>query len=181
MENISEEYSNDDDYGAEIDKEIATELGLDQYVDELQVEEMSDEECRKLTVDQVIEFKNNQILSLRRYIRSLEAEKRDLTENYKRTTDSLIEKIKTLEFKSKGVRPETARIASELKTKGTGLKTEEIKRCTQCTQLIESEDFLEHSLSCLRHTKKCLKCNASVKDEEMYKHLREALNEEVRH
>ena len=71
----------------------------------------------KLEKQEIIDFKNYQIQKLKAYINSLETEKEDLIENYRNTTNNLLDRIKDLETKSTGKRPETAFIVDKMISK----------------------------------------------------------------
>ena len=86
----------------DIENSIVNELEkncMNIYIDKLEIKnEYTDEELiNKKTKKEIVEYKNDQILKLKAYISSLEQEKDDLIENFRETTNLLIEKIKDLE------------------------------------------------------------------------------------
>jgi hypothetical protein len=113
---FSEDLENDDEYEKTLERDIETNCDLTVYVNKLEIEEKSDFELLKLDKEEIIDFKNYQIQKLKAYIFSLEKEKEDLIENFKNTTNVLIDKIKEQEFRDSGIRPETPFIAKKLKT-----------------------------------------------------------------
>jgi hypothetical protein len=88
----------EEEYEKMLEKDIESQCV---YVDKLEiVNEFTDEELRSTkSVDEVIEYKNAQIIKLKAYIASLEQEKQDLINNYKKTTDQLLDKVKEYEYK----------------------------------------------------------------------------------
>ena len=64
---------------------------------------------------EIWEHQNYHISKLKAYIISLEKEKDELIENFKNTTDILLDTIKQKEFESHGIRPITAQIVDEMK------------------------------------------------------------------
>lgn len=113
---FTEDLENDDEYERTLEKDIENNCELGIYVNKLEIEERSDNDLIKLEKQDVIDFKNYQIQKLKAYIFSLEKEKEDLIENFKNTTNVLLERIKELEFKDSGFRPETPFIAKKLKS-----------------------------------------------------------------
>ena len=114
--NYNDENMNDD-YERILEKDIENNCDLNVYVDKLEFEEKKDEDLIKMEKQEIIDFKNYQIQKLKAYIISLEKEKEDLIENYKNTTNSLLDRIKDLESKNIGARPETAFILDKMNTK----------------------------------------------------------------
>ncbi len=84
------------------------------YVDKLEIKEIPDKELLLLDKQEIIDHKNYQIQKLKAYIVSLEKEKEDLINNYKETTNFLLEKIKQDEFNEIGIRPQTAQIVDNI-------------------------------------------------------------------
>jgi hypothetical protein len=113
---LSEDLEVDDEYEKTLERDIETNCDLSVYVNKLELEEKSDSELLLLSKEEIVDFKNYQIQKLKAYIFSLEKEKEDLIENFKNTTNVLIDKIKEQEFRDCGVRPETPFIAKKLKT-----------------------------------------------------------------
>ena len=73
-------------------------------------EDLSDTELFSMSKENIIQYKNYQILKLKTIIKNLKQEKEVLIQNYKQTTDNLLKHIKELEFKGTGERPVTAKI-----------------------------------------------------------------------
>lgn len=84
------------------------------YVDKLEIKEIPDKDLILLDKQEIIDHKNYQIQKLKAYIISLEKEKEDLINNFKETTNFLLEKIKQDEFNEFGVRPQTAQIVDNI-------------------------------------------------------------------
>lgn len=112
----SEENMNDE-YEKVLERDIENNCDLNVYVDKLEIEEKKDEEIITLDKQDIIDFKNYQIQKLKAYIASLEKEKEDLIENYRNTTNTLLDRIKDLESKNIGARPETAFIIDKMQGK----------------------------------------------------------------
>jgi hypothetical protein len=94
---------------------------------------------------EIIDFKNYQIQKLKAYIASLEKEKEDLIENYRNTTNTLLDRIKDLESKSYGERPETAYILNNI---NNGKKKERAKKGSgNKVQVLDFDKQLEYELS----------------------------------
>ena len=112
------EDSLDDEYEKILDKDIETNCGLNIYIDKLDdIEEISKDTLLNMEKKDIIDYKNLQIQKLKAYIFSLEREKEDIIENFKNTTNILLEKIKQKEYEDYGVRPETAKIVEKIKNK----------------------------------------------------------------
>lgn len=110
------EDSLDDEYEKILDKDIETNCGLNIYVDKLEdIEEIDEEKLITMEKKEILDFKNFQIQKLKAYILSLEREKEDIIENFKNTTNILLEKIKQKEFEDIGIRPQTAKIVENIK------------------------------------------------------------------
>ena len=127
MDELNDEFkynnedSLDDEYEKILDKDIETNCGLNVYVDKLDdIEEMSEVDLLKLDKKDIIDYKDKQIQKLKAYIQSLEREKEDIIENFKNTTNILLEKIKQKEFEDYGIRPETAKIVENIKDRNKG-------------------------------------------------------------
>lgn len=103
-----------DDYEKVLEMDIENNCDLNIYVDKLEIEEKKDEDLIILDKQEIIDFKNYQIHKLKAYINSLEKEKEDLIENYRNTTNSLLDRIKDLETRNTGARPETAFIVDKM-------------------------------------------------------------------
>jgi DNA-directed RNA polymerase subunit RPC12/RpoP len=202
-----EEDQIDDEYEKELERDI--EQNCDQlqvYIDKLEIEEKSDAELIQLDKYQIIDFKNYQITKLKAYIFSLEKEKEDLIENFKTTTNVLLEKIKDLEQTSYGKRPDTAIIMDKInkgKNENNKAKTESIKkevnimnfetgqsetitegsgkeRCVNCKKFFpEGEAFIRHTLECLRNRIKCKSCGEMILASDKKTHIVEWRSIEV--
>jgi hypothetical protein len=108
--------SSEDEYEKILDKDIEENLGLNIYVDKLEeINELTEDKIEKMEKKEIWEHQNYHISKLKAYIVSLEKEKDDLIENFKNTTDILLDTIKQKEFESHGIRPITAQIVNEMK------------------------------------------------------------------
>ena len=114
---FKEENEAEDDFEKTLEKEIEKNCEFNVYVDKLEIEEKSEDDLQNLEKHDIINFKNYQIQKLKAYIYSLEKEKEDLIENFKNTTNVLLEKIKELEYNQTGIRPQTPFIANKLNKK----------------------------------------------------------------
>lgn len=115
IDDDDEEEESQDSYEKRLDKEIEDSCNFKEYIDKLEVEEINDDELMKKEKSEIVEVKNNQIKKYKAYIGSLEKEKQDLIDNFKETTSILLEKIKELEEKNYGERPQTAVIMDGIK------------------------------------------------------------------
>ena len=125
MKNINFiENEEEDDFAKKLEEDLEKESNI--YINNFELKsEKSDEELMKMSKEEIITYKNIQISQLRSYINSLEKEKEDLINNFKITTDTLIEKIKQIEFNCQGIRPQTAHIIKDInenKKKNSKLK-----------------------------------------------------------
>jgi hypothetical protein len=119
--NIS--YNFDDEIDDEYDKELERDIesNCDQfkiYVDKLEMEEKNDDELIQMEKTQIIDFKNYQLNKFKAYIISLEKEKEeeeDLIDNFRNSTNILLERIKDLEQGMYGTRPQTPNIMAQIK------------------------------------------------------------------
>jgi hypothetical protein len=186
----------EDEFEKALEKEIEKNCEFNVYVDKLEIEDKSDTELELMEKTDIINFKNYQISKLKAYIYSLEKEKEDLIENFKNTTNVLLEKIKENEFSQTGVRPQTPHIAKKIK-KEKMMKLEEMKkaenrlevegddlasnkkRCVNCKNEFIQEEFLQHSLECLRNNIKCKKCGELIEERNKKDHLLEWRSVEV--
>ena len=105
-DNLNDEKENDE----KLTKELNEQCDLNIYVNHLELEEKSDEDLLNMSKEEIIQYKNYQILKMKAYIASLEKEKQDLIKNYSITSDTLLDKIKDLEYQKTGFRPETPKI-----------------------------------------------------------------------
>ena len=114
MKNINFiENEEEDDFAKQLEQDLEKESNI--YINNFELKsEKSDEELMLMTKEEIITYKNIQISQLRSYINSLEKEKEDLINNFKITTDTLIEKIKQIEFNNQGIRPQTAHIIKDI-------------------------------------------------------------------
>ena len=85
-------------------KQLEEQCDMSIYVNHLELDEKNDEDLLNLTKEEIINYKNYQILKLKAYIASLEKEKEDLINNYNITSETLLEKIKQLEYQKTGAR-----------------------------------------------------------------------------
>ena len=100
MPTTEDESPNDLEYENHLIKDIESSCNFNVYIDKLEIkDEFTDEELiSKKTKEEIVKYKNEQIDKLKAYITSLEQEKEDLIDNFKDTTNLLLEKIKDLEF-----------------------------------------------------------------------------------
>ena len=113
-----------------------------------------------MSKENIIQYKNYQILKLKTVIKTLRQEKESLIDNYKQTTDNLLKHIKELEFRGTGERPMTAKIvikivsssSSSSSSSSTSISASDMKnkvveneRCPNCVKIIKN-NFMEYSL-----------------------------------
>lgn len=187
------DFNNDnqeEEYQKILEKEIEAQCGI-VYKDKPETKkEITDEELLQKTKEEIIQYKNSQIMELKSYIASLEQEKDDLIDNFKDTTNLLLEKIKDLEANKTGFRPETPMITKNLRKKTGGVtpndfssistnnsiqpqKKEKIQHCPNCGQYFPDSEFLNHSLQCLRKVFHCKACGSLVDESKKSQHLKE--------
>ena len=201
MKNINFiENEEEDDFAKQLEQDLEKESNV--YINKFEIKiEKSDEELMNMTKEEIITYKNIQISQLKSYINSLEKEKEDLINNFKITTDTLLEKIKQIEYNNMGVRPQTAHIIKDIKeNKKRKTKTKkdkndlfeeddedfdknivnmddinnpknEFQRCPNCTKEFPISEYIEHSLQCLRKIFRCQKCNKMMPITEKETHL----------
>ena len=196
MKNINFIENEEDDFAKKLEEDLEKESNI--YINNFELKpEKTDEELMLMTKEEIITYKNIQISQLRSYINSLEKEKEDLINNFKITTDTLIEKIKQIEFNNQGIRPQTAHIIKDIndnKKKNIKIKndlfdeeendygfnknidniinpTNEFQRCPNCTKEFPISEYIEHSLQCLRKIYRCQKCNKIMPLSEKETHL----------
>jgi len=88
----------DDDYEKLLEKDIESSCNFSVYVNKLELnEDLTDEQLLSKSKEEIIKYKNDNILKLKAYIASLEQEKEDLIDNFKETTSLLLEKLKDYE------------------------------------------------------------------------------------
>ena len=192
------ENKEEDDFAKELEKDLENESNI--YINNFKYEqEKSDDELMLMTKEEIITYKNIQISQLKSYINSLEKEKEDLINNFKITTDTLIEKIKQIEFKTQGIRPQTAYIIKDINNNkksnskinynkkdlfdddedninnnignNTNNNNNQMQRCPNCTGEFPISEYIEHSLQCLRKIYRCQKCNKMMPINEKETHL----------
>ena len=171
----------DVEYEKILEKEIESNCTFNKYVNKLNLRnDFTDEELLTKKGEEIISYKNEQITKLKAYIASLEQEKEDLINNYKDTTNALLDKIKNLELQlnsNKNIiieRPQTAMIARDLQVKENNeINGDQIiyQRCPNCQKEFPKNEFIIHSLSCLRHSYKCKKCGELINDEILNEHI----------
>jgi hypothetical protein len=197
-----------DDYAKELERDLESNCDCANYINKLQVKEIPDEELLTMDKKEIINLKNYQIEQLKAYIDSLEREKQDLIENFKDTTNILIDRIKDLEFNDRGFRPDTPMITKDLKNKGkvkiNGIKgnnwgnqkeinsnissvstnkeivaniitqiEEKKERCPNCQKEFNEDEFMAHSLDCLRNKIRCKKCGEMINEKLKKEHILE--------
>ena len=189
--NVIESNEDEDDFAKKLEKELENESNT--YINNYEFkQEKSDDELMNMSKEEILTYKNIQISQLKSYINCLEKEKEALINNFKITTDSLIEKIKQVEFKNQGIRPQTACIIKDIndnqkkKIKNNYKKkdiinknddeenniiNEEIQKCPNCTKEFAISEYIEHSLQCLRKIYRCQKCNKMMPVNEKETHL----------
>ena len=188
--NINENNKEEDDFAKQLEKDLENESNI--YINKIEFnQEKSDEELMNMSKEEIITYKNIQISQLKSYINSLEKEKEALINNFKITTDSLIEKIKQIEFNNKGIRPQTACIIKDINNnQKRNIKNnynkkniinnnkeeiitinDEIQKCPNCTKEFPISEYIEHSLQCLRKIYRCQKCNKMMPVNEKETHL----------
>ena len=196
---IDDEDNLDDlEYNKILEKEIESTCIFNKYIDKLEIKnDFTDEELiTNKTKEEIISYKNDQIIKLKAYIASLEQEKEDLINNFKNTTNALLDKIKDLEQKIKKEnisntinnvnnndiyieRPGTAMIIQELKENEINNKdVTKTQRCPNCKKDILESEFIAHSLTCLRHNFKCKKCGELINDNSVDSHIKSWLSPE---
>ena len=133
-------------------------------------EDLSDTELFSMSKENIIQYKNYQILKLKTIIKNLKQEKEVLIQNYKQTTDNLLKHIKELEFKGTGERPVTAKIINKIeKNSEKNMSHMDDGCCPNCGKKIKN-NFMEHSLECMRKKYKCIYCNELMNVEDKEKH-----------
>jgi hypothetical protein len=195
----------DDDYEKLLEKDIESSCNFSVYINKLELnEDLTDEELLSKSKEEIIKYKNDNILKLKAYIASLEQEKEDLIDNFKETTSLLLEKLKDYETNKNNnnnnnninnnnnnninnnnnniinedsknniinnkifERPGTATVTKDLKKKSSS-QNKKYQRCPNCQKEILENEFVQHSLQCLRHTVHCKKCGELV-DESLFK------------
>ena len=187
-ENIEEEnlIKDLDDIDNEINlaDQLKQEYEGDYFKDKEKIkEDISDTELFSMSKENIIQYKNYQILKLKTIIKNLKQEKEVLIQNYKQTTDNLLKHIKELEFKGTGERPVTAKIIHKIssnnndieknseKNMGIGDNPNEKGLCPNCGKKIKN-NFMEHSLECMRKKYRCIYCNELMNMEDKEKHNR---------
>ena len=187
-DNIEEEnlIKDFDDIDNEINlaEQLKQEYEGDYFKDKEKIkEDISDTELFSMSKENIIQYKNYQILKLKTIIKNLKQEKEVLIQNYKQTTDNLLKHIKELEFKGTGERPVTAKIIHKIssnnneleknseKNVGIGDNPNEKGLCPNCGKKIKN-NFMEHSLECMRKKYRCIYCNELMNVEDKEKHNR---------
>ena len=169
-----------DDFDKQLEKEIEQECSFSKYVSpvsSLTTNVISDDDLLSKSKVEIIQYKNKQITELKNIILSNEHEKDSLIDNYKDTINKLLERIKELETKTMGTRPQTATIAKRIQqqqqlTNNNKNKSKTTKqRCANCGNTFTENEFLAHSLQCLRKTFHCKRCGAIVDETKKKEHL----------
>jgi hypothetical protein len=214
MENFSKDFvidykydmddNDNDDYERELEKQIENNCDFNGYINKLELDEKSDEDLLKMEKYEIIDFKNFQINKLKAYIASLEKEKEDLVENFKTTTNVLLEKIKESDYRDYGQRPQTAQIVSDIQSKNkkqpekyvekemiindeqleynTKLILDnniQIKRCPNCKKEIPEDKMLSHNLECYRKNITCKICKEIIHETMKKEHLEQYRSKKV--
>ena len=166
-----------------LEEQLKKEYEGDYFKDNEKIkEDISDTELFSMSKENIIQYKNYQILKLKTIIKNLKQEKDILIQNYKQTTDNLLKHIKELEFKGTGERPVTAKIIHKIssnnnndiektndKNKNKSIIDKDKERCPNCGKKIKN-NLMEHSLECMRKKYKCIYCNELMNVEEKEKH-----------
>ncbi len=145
MKNINFiENEEEDTFAKQIEEELEKETNI--YINNFDIRtEKSDEELMNMTKEEIITYKNIQISQLKSYINSLEKEKEVLINNFKITTDTLIEKIKQIEYNNIGIRPQTAHIIKDIKENKKGNIKEKNKNDIYDDEE-DNEDFMNKNI-----------------------------------
>ena len=172
----------DDDLDNEInlEEQLKKEYEGDEFLSDEKInQDMSDNELLSMTKENIIQYKNYQIIKLKAIIKGLKEEKESLIENYKKTTDNLLKHIKELEYRGTGERPMTAKIIHKIASTNEIDKSSEDnkERCPNCGKIIKN-NFMEHSLECMRKKYKCIYCNELMNIEDKSKHNESFYNKE---
>ena len=183
-----EDNPGDIEYEKMLEKEIESNITFNQYIDKLELRnDFTDEELiSQKTKEEIIAYKNEQLVKLKAYISSLEQEKEDLINSFKNTTNALLNKIKDLETKGNNTninsinqnipmfieRPKTAMIVKDLQENEDNKNIDKNKkqRCPNCHKEIPESEFIAHSLTCLRYSLKCKKCGELINEVSMEEH-----------
>ena len=157
-----------------LEEQLKKEYEGDYFKDNEKIKgEISDTELFSMSKENIIQYKNYQILKLKTIIKNLKQEKEALIQNYKQTTDNLLKHIKELEFKGTGERPVTAKIIHKISSnnqndeKKTGVDKD---KCPNCGKKIKNNLLMEHSLECMRKKYRCIYCNDLMNVEDKIKH-----------
>ena len=157
-----------------LEEQLKKEYEGDYFKDNEKIKgEISDTELFSMSKENIIQYKNYQILKLKTVIKNLKQEKEALIQNYKQTTDNLLKHIKELEFKGTGERPVTAKIIHKISSnnqndeKKTGVDKD---KCPNCGKKIKNNLLMEHSLECMRKKYRCIYCNDLMNVEDKIKH-----------
>ena len=157
-----------------LEEQLKKEYEGDYFKDNEKIKgEISDTELFSMSKENIIQYKNYQILKLKTVIKNLKQEKEALIQNYKQTTDNLLKHIKELEFKGTGVRPVTAKIIHKISSnnqndeKKTGVDKD---KCPNCGKKIKNNLLMEHSLECMRKKYRCIYCYDLMNVEDKIKH-----------
>ena len=182
-DNAKDNYDSDNEINLE--EQLKREYEGGECIDNEKLkEDISDNELLLMPKENIIQYKNYQILKLKTLIKTLRQEKESLMDNYKKTTDNFIKHIKELEFKRTGERPITAKIINKISSSSDIKKTCEDniniankEKCPNCGIIIKY-NFMEHSLECIRKKYKCIYCNELMNIEEKTKHNESFYNKE---
>ena len=179
--NDNDEENAEDDLDKEInlEEQLKKEYEGKSFIDDKIKDDLSDTELLSMTKENIIQYKNYQILKLKTIIKTLRKEKETLLENYKKTTDNFLKHIKELEYRGRGERPMTAKIISNIMSSGDDISKspEDGERCPNCGEIIK-KNFMEHSLECIRKKYKCISCNKLMDIDEKGKHFSAFNNKE---
>lgn len=158
---IEEDDCDFDEEERNLDTDIASSIS--QLPSFVPFDEPTDDELLRMTKLEIINFKNAQMEKLKSEIDFLMREKDDYIDNFKETTNLLLERIKELEFNQSGERPETAKILTNMSrsfSNPLGKESIDLEKhfngetetvsCPNCAKEIDKSESIQHSLTCLR-------------------------------
>lgn len=190
-----DETENNDEYEKALEKDIETNCEFKEYVDKLELEDLNDEELSKMENFEIINVKNYQIQKLKSYVYSLEKEKEDLIENFKNTTNVLLDRIKELEFSETGVRPQTGYIVRDIEQRKNQKMNETQRRANESrsndmaqrtNRGDKSSDRIKSNTQMLDFTEnsgkkqRCPNCTKEFEEAHFLKHSLECLRNYIR-
>ena len=134
-----------------------------------------------------LEEKDKTIRELEETIDSMSREKEEMVENFKTSTNILIEKLKHQEELRTGVRPQTAQLLSDKRKQDMRMSAlfdsqfasieeepdlpKNIK-CHNCLKLFDEKTIKKHTITCYRAIVKCKVCGEFLMRNEIDQHLK---------